>query len=328
MKLIVPLLAAATFLACGRGGVPRAEPVAGPRDTLARDTLLLIGADTAAGFHFPYYLYIPEGTVSGPQHLLVETNNTGPNDTLAAHVRGAAEQVTNASLGSSLSWGLKVPFLMPAFPRPRTAWPIYTHALDRDAVLLDTGAMQRLDRQLIAMIEDARPRLQALGYAVHDQVLLNGFSASGTFANRFTLLHPERVAAVACGGINSIAMLPVDSLNGAALDYPLGTHDAERLFSRPLDTAAFKRVPQLLYMGALDDNDAVDFDDAYARQEREVVHTAIGRAMADRWTQCRTVYVDQKVNASFRIYPGIGHATDRMIYKDVMMFFRAAMAGE
>lgn len=32
------------------------------------------------------------------------------------------------------------------------------------------------------------------------------------------------------------------------------------------------------------------------------------------------------MNASFRAYPGIGHATDRMIHKDVMMFFRAVMA--
>ena len=168
--------------------------------------------------------------------------------------------------------------------------------------------------------------MKALGYEVREKVLLNGFSASGTFANRFTLLHPERVAAVACGGINGLAILPVDSLNGAALDYPLGMHDAEQLFGAAPDTATFKRVPQLLYLGALDDNDAVLFDDAYSRHEQQVVHSAIGRPIADRWTQCRNVYVQHKVNASFRIYPGIGHATDRMIYKDVMLFFRAAMA--
>lgn len=326
MKHIGLLFAVASFVACDRGDATPTDPVTEQRDTLARDTLLLVEADTAAGFHFPYYLYIPQGTVSGAQHLLVETNNTGTNDTLAYHVRGASDQVTNASLGNSLSWGLKVPFLMPAFPRPQTAWQYYTHALDRDAALLDTGAMRRLDLQLIAMMEHARPRLKALGYEVRDKVLLNGFSASGTFANRFTLLHPERVAAVACGGINGLAILPVDSLNGAALDYPLGTHDAEQLFGAAPDTAAFKRVPQLLYLGALDDNDAVLFDDAYSRQEQQVVHSAIGRPIADRWTQCRNVYVQHKVNASFRTYPGIGHATDRMIYKDVMMFFRAAMA--
>lgn len=326
MKLFYFLFAAATNVACGRGDATPSDPVTEQRDTLTQDTLILIEADTAAGFHFPYYLYIPEGTVSGAQHLLVETNNTGTNDTLAYHVRGASEQVTNASLGNSLSWGLKVPFLMPAFPRPQTAWQYYTHALDRDVALLDTGAMRRLDLQLIAMIEHARPRLKVLGYEVRDKVLLNGFSASGTFANRFTLLHPDRVAAMACGGINGLAILPVDSLNGSALDYPLGTYDAEQLFGATLDTAAFKRVPQLLYLGALDDNDAVLFDDAYSRQEQQVVHTAIGRPIADRWTQCRNVYVQHKVNASFRTYPGIGHATDRMIYKDVMMFFRAAMA--
>lgn len=328
MKIFYFLFAALSFVACGRHDGTPTDPVADQRDTLARDTLLLVEADSTAGFNFPYYIYIPQGTLSGAQHLLVETNNTGTNDTLAYHVRGASEQVTNASLGNSLSWGLKVPFLMPAFPRPQTAWQFYTHALDRDAALLDTGAMRRLDLQLIAMIEHARPRLKALGYEVRDKVLLNGFSASGTFANRFTLLHPDRVAAMACGGINGLAILPVDSLNGIALDYPLGTHDAEQLFGAAPDTAAFKRVPQLLYLGALDDNDAVLFDDAYSREEQHVVHSAIGRPIPDRWTQCRNVYVQHKVNASFRTYPGIGHATDRMIYKDVMMFFRAAMVAE
>ena len=30
---------------------------------------------------------------------------------------------------------LKVAVLMPVFPRPKTDWQIYTHALDRDALM-------------------------------------------------------------------------------------------------------------------------------------------------------------------------------------------------
>lgn len=51
-------------------------------------------------------------------------------------------------------------------------------------------------RQLLAMVEDAGARLKMMGYSTGSQFLMVGFSASGTLANRFTLIHPDRVKAV------------------------------------------------------------------------------------------------------------------------------------
>ena len=42
-----------------------------------------------------------------------------------------------------------------------------------------------MDLQLLAMIDDVRARLKAVGLVTHEKALLTGFSASGTFTNRF-----------------------------------------------------------------------------------------------------------------------------------------------
>jgi hypothetical protein len=163
-----------------------------PGDSLKRDTLLRIEPKPGSGFNFPYYVYIPARTRLNTQlHLLVETNNSGLNDTLEFHDKEAAKAAKRNSLGSSIARRLRVPYLVPVFPRTQKEWKVYTHAIDRDAMLIKGGENKRLDLQLIAMIEDAGKVLAALGITINKKVLLNGFSASGTFANRFTCIHPD-----------------------------------------------------------------------------------------------------------------------------------------
>mgnify|MGYP001810695719 CR=1 FL=1 len=288
------------------------------------DTVLKIEAHPEMGFNFPYFLRIPKGvTHTSVTYLMVETNNSGNNDSFAHHEQETYKEIIRNSLGASLCEVLKVPFLRPVFPRPAREWWLYTHAYDKDAAHITKGPMKRLDLQLIAMTEHARGILKGYGIPVAEKVLMNGFSASGTFANRFTAIHPERVAAVACGGINGIAMLPVNKLNGKSLNYPLGTDDIKKLFGHEFDLKAYRVVPQFIYMGALDDNDAVTFDDAYSKTERATVYRLLSQKMLpDRFSRCDSIYAENKVNATFKTYSHIGHGTDRLIYSEVLAFFK------
>jgi pimeloyl-ACP methyl ester carboxylesterase len=293
----------------------------------AADTLLRIEANPAKGFNFPYFLLVPKKT---PRHaavyLLVEPNNSGfANDTLAVHERAARMAVAGprSGLGRPLAREMGLPLLMPVFPRPATQWQIYSHALDKDA-LLATGELRRLDLQLLRMVDDARQRLRSLQVNAQEQVLLNGFSASATFVNRFTLLHPDRVRAVAGGGLNGLLMLPQAQVRGAALPYPLGVADVKVLTGSRFHLRRLRAVPQFFYMGALDDNDAAAFDDAYDAAERALIYQYLGRPMQpDRWTFCQQVYRANNVNATLKTYPGIGHATDMTIFNDLKAFFQA-----
>ncbi len=290
--------------------------------------VLKVDANPTRGFHFPYFLAMPEGEGELTPVLLVEPNNTGSvDDSLAVHEKDARRLASGASIGARLAEELRTPLLVPAFPRPETRWRIYTHALDRDSLLEPEGELQRLDLQLIAMIDDARERLAKRGLDVPPEVLLNGFSASGTFANRFTALHPERVRAVTAGGVNGIPLLPESRRGGRALIYPLGVFDFEALSGRSFQREAWLRVPQLIYMGSEDTNDAVAYDDGYSDEERALVHELIGEPMQpDRWEACRAAYAESGANAVLRTYEGVGHGTNAAIHRDLVEFLRAALA--
>ena len=76
-------------------------------------------------------------------------------------------------------------------------------------------------------------------------------------------------------------------------------------------------------MGASDNNDAVEFDDAYSKEERNIVYTLMGKQLVpQRWDFVRQIYLDNKIKADFRTYPQVGHGTDLLINNDLVEFFR------
>jgi hypothetical protein len=291
-------------------------------DITANDTLIRVDAQPENGFNFPYYIFIPGGTViSKKQVLLIEPNNTGINDTLAFHDKGAMIAAQSKSLGNQMARKLKCPYLVPAFTRPAKISKTYTHAFDRDAAKIKRGKLIRIDLQLINMINNSRSQLQKVNIQLYEKVLLNGFSASGTFVNRFTAIHPEMVMATASGGINALAILPVKSIGKTKLNYPLGVNDFEDLFQRQFNLTDYRKIPQFIYLGANDTNDAVLFDDAYSNKERKTVYSVIGKNMHDRWKKCESIYKENNINATFTLYENIGHGTDRKINNEIAAFF-------
>jgi hypothetical protein len=302
-----------------------AEPGASP--TPPRGELIEVQPEPARGFHFPYLLFIPTSAAANPYgYLLVEPNNTGrPSDDAEVHHTAAVGLARDNSVGNFVARKLGVPLLVPIFPRPASNDDLYTHSLDRDTIVIEEGPLRRLDLQLLAMIADARPRLAAMGHPVESKVLMNGFSASGLFANRFTFLHPQEVAAAAYGGVNCFIMLPVPELKTHPLNFPLGLADIEKWTGHPFDRAAYQSIPQLAYMGANDTNDAVRYDDAYSDEERSLVFTLLGEKMPERWHAVQAVYESEKLPVQFKTYPGIGHGTDGKINNEVAEFFRTAI---
>lgn len=296
-----------------------------PPAPLPVDGVLIVGAAPEKGFHYPYILRIPK--TADASRLLVEPNNTGKvADDFSVHEQAALD-LSRRAVGAFVATKLRIPLLVPIFPRREKEWQIYTHMLDRDVMSLQDGPLRRLDLQLLAMIDDAQSRLHAFGRPVAKKVLLTGFSASGTFANRFTLMHPERVHAVATGGLNGLLMIPAPTLDSVALPYPLGTSDFEAVTGSRFDESAWRRVPQFIYMGAKDDNDAVQFDDGYSADEKALVVRILGEKMQpDRWQRVQELYRQAGANAMFRTYAHMGHGTDRTINEEITEFFRAAMS--
>lgn len=284
--------------------------------------IIQIEANDNKGFYTEYYLFIPD-TLNQSDHrfLLVEMNNTGfADDNHQKHI-DAAHNTVRFGQANRIAQKLGVPLLVPCFDRPETNWKMYTHALDRDTLLCNEGPLARIDEQLLAMIADARIVLADKNIQIADKILLNGFSASGSFANRFTALYPEKVAGTAAGGINSMAILPIESRNGRELIYPVGVSDLMEAAGLEFHLQAFASVPQYYYMGKDDDNDALPYDDAYSDLEREIVKEVLDEDMGIRWESCKNLYESQGIHAEFHTYQGIGHETTGEINADIVSFF-------
>lgn len=292
-----------------------------------KDSLILIKKKPKSGFQNDYILFIPKGT---PLHkktvLLVEPNNTGKiSDSISVHQKHAIDLASVSSVGNNISTELKIPLLVPIFPRPKSKPLVYTHALDRDVILEKSTDLQRLDLQLLEMIKDAKSILTSLNVDVESKVFMNGFSASATFTNRFSFLHPEIIKALAIGGFNGSLMLPQHTINGVQLNYPIGLYDFPMLFGKKCNINEFKTIPQFIYMGKLDENDAVQFDDAYDKDERKIINGNLGKSVQERYMKCQNIYKENQVNAIYKNYENVGHWTTSEVNLAVILFFHEQM---
>ena len=292
-------------------------------EVFKKDSLLIVKKNPIKGFKNDYILFIPKGTpINKKIVLLVEPNNTGKtSDSISIHEKYAIDLASVSSVGNNVSTMLKIPLLVPIFPRPSSQELIYTHALDRDVILDNSQELKRLDLQLLAMIEDTKKVLSSMNIVVDDKFFMNGFSASATFTNRFAFIHPGKIKALAIGGFNGELMLPNKKINNIKLNYPLGVNDFSKIFHKKFDENQFKSIPQFIYMGKLDDNDAVQFDDAYNDTERNIINVNLGIEVQNRYLKCQEIYKKYNVNATFTTYENVGHWTTSEMNLEVIKFF-------
>ncbi|MDP1829015.1 MAG: hypothetical protein Q8L48_37480 [Archangium sp.] len=269
-------------------------------------------AAPAKGFHWPYLLYLPKQVKSS--RLLVAPNNTGfaTDDLELLRTSGSCEVRDQAALADRLG----TPLLVPLFPRPPTKEDednLYLHALTRSSLETKLEAYRRVDLQLLAMIDDARA-----GQQLDPAVLLTGFSASGSFVNRFAVLHPERVKAVACGSPGGWPLAPASDLT-----WPVGVGDVEQLTGRAVDLAALKKVAWFFFLGGDDLNDAVPKRDSFSLADEEVIFRRFGKTPVSRWKAAERLYRTAGLAARFKLYPRVAHQVSPEMEKDLALFFEA-----
>jgi pimeloyl-ACP methyl ester carboxylesterase len=263
-----------------------------------------IPANSQRGFQWPYYLYVPT-RIKTPTVLLVEPNNTGiTSDDPAVHDAAASSLINFYKVWAD---DLGSPFLVPTFPRPDTNWKVYTQALDRDTLTTTLPNLVRIDLQLIAMIDDARTRLASKGLNVGAKVWMIGYSASGSFTNRFALLHPDRIQAASAGSGGSYAIAPVSTWKGKTLRYPVGVADLQQLVGKPFDAASFSKMPMQIYIGDQDLDDAVDYGDGYDEEEAALIREVFGGPNFLRYPASEAAYNSVGSYCQFVILPGATH---------------------
>lgn len=286
--------------------------------------VLQIPATPSAGFRWPYLLYLPEKPNAG--HLLVAPNNTGflSEDVALLHASATCTVHEQAKLADALG----TPVLVPLFPRPTAtgdAEDLYLHALTRGALEAQRIDLKRVDLQLLAMVKDARARLAARGVEAKGKLLLTGFSASGSFVNRFAVLHPEAVLAVASASPGGWPLAPVAQLDGEPLPYPVGLSGLDGLIGSTPSVDALRQVRWLFLLGAQDDNDAVPHRDSFSAADQALIFRRFGKTPVRRWKKAEALYRSAGLNARFRLYPRTGHEVSDAMQADTLRFFQDAL---
>ena len=262
------------------------------------------------GYHADFYLYTSQNAKRAAREgkkvtLLVQPNNSGTNsDDPKVHRRDAW---WTGFERYKIADELGVALLIPAFIRPGGDWQIYTHALDRDSLITKRIDLRRIDLQLIAMIDYARAKLAESGIQTDAKILIQGFSASGMFANRFAILHPDRVKAATIGAPGGWPIAPIANFEEKELSYPVGVADLESLTGISFDSSAYNAIPQLIYMGSLDDNDSLDFTDGWDETDAKLVDALFGTDPLSRWEDAKSIYLAEGANAQFLLIDGVGH---------------------
>ena len=279
----------------------------------------LVQVPKGNSFNFEYILFIPEN-VQRETTLIIEGSNTGEG------AKGTLEEAYKVMLKNGLHPDLPIykiandlglPVLYPLFPRVHNGEePIYNHMLSSNSLDSNTKKIKelglvRVDLQLIEMFKDAKERLKEDNIFIDDKFIIDGFSASSKFANRFTLLHPELVKLCVGGAVSGVLTLPLKELDGEKLLYPVGLGDFDT------DVEEFKKVRQFYYMGSEDiNNDPFEMTEdgeprnhgIIKKDELVQMNKIFGKHLInERWEKSKELYNQLGVNAVFKTYQGEGH---------------------
>ena len=161
----------------------------------------------------PYLLFIPE-KLDESRRLIVESSNCESNerDRVLKQAVGPLKECYQIFNGSSIKGG--VPVMVPLIPSTGPSTPYYQQ-LSPD--MFYEREYQDIPGKTDRCIDDALNKIEEKrGVKLDKKVFMKGYSASGEFAQRFALFHPERIDTLCVGGASGSMPLPVDTL-----EYPL-----------------------------------------------------------------------------------------------------------
>ncbi len=284
--------------------------------------IISVPANPKAGFEWGYLLYIPRS---------IDTSKTLPilftmNDSGSFNSVEELEQATRKRFGRGnedyIAYEVGVPMVLPLINR--TKGEVNAHDYNRAVFVLREGPLKRLDLQVLAMIKDARKRLKEKGIHTQRKFLVNGFSSAGSFGGKLALMHPEEILAVVNGG-EHYATLPLESLEGIPLIYPIGVYDFQEYLGKKFNKKAWLKIPMLVTNGEDDYNDPLPYSDVYGEEDRALTLKIYGEGtVQDRLQRVGEMITKYAPNIQWHVYPHVDHAP---IHEDIITFLKVHLNG-
>lgn len=257
----------------------------------------------------PFVLITPS-TLKTSQTLVMESNNLETNNlqNLLRQAFGVGKDLNDILKGSN-------PILIPILPSKLSSAPYYQQL---SAKCFQNG--ERLDLNVVEAISEAKEIMKnQYNVNLNDKIFLNGYSSSGCFAQRFSLIHPELIDTACIGGASG--SIPIPNLD---LDYPLGIKNYEELFGKKFDIEEYKKITFHYYVGDLECetkfSDRTDekgnlapmhdmsyFDRSIPAYVGEAYRKSLGQDMFERAKNIVELLRNNGINISHTIIPNTAH---------------------
>lgn len=272
-------------------------------------------ANVEKGINIPSIIIVPQRDIISNQ-IVLEVNNCDTSDLSEMLVDGA-------TIGQHLIDITRenyAPMVIPLLPAMNEKG-VYFQQLSKECFELpDTDKYYRIDEQVIHIINEAKTILESkFGIKSSDKIFLNGYSSSGVFAQRFSLIHPEIIETACIGG--AIGSIPVPSRD---IGYPIGIEDFEKLFGKKFDIDSYSKIKFKYYVGELEtamkahtrvDDDGMPapmhdmsyFDKSVPTEIGQKQRNILGKDMFARANKTIEMLKKQGIDIDLTIIPGRSH---------------------
>ncbi len=299
---------------------PSASPTITSTPIHATSVINFHRADEEIPYH--WYSYVSSGlSKTEPVYILVTGIRAELSDDYDGTVNIAKGEIQDRRFLAQREGYI---LLVPHIPRPATNH-IYVPAFAREVFLKSTNELfQRPDLKITLMIDQLTAELRQDGYDVQDKVFLEGFSIGGMFAQRYAILHPERVQAISAGAPGGALTLPESSFDGTEINWPAGLGDFEILTGYSFNAEAYSQIPQFIYVGENDMNTTLAWaGELWQASQIDFIESNFGNTPAEIVENQCTYLQGIGYNITYKIYPNVEHRQIDEAWDDLLLFFEA-----
>jgi pimeloyl-ACP methyl ester carboxylesterase len=268
---------------------------------------------------YDWFSYVP-GTVSKSSLSYIWVTAEGGNVDYNANSTAVRSMIeANVQMAESNRFVL----LFASIPRVDE---IYAVAFDKQTFAGTTDPFsQRPDLKVNQMIDKLLSELGQAGYNPHPKVFVEGYSNGGMFAQRYSLLHPERAQAVAGGQCGGFLTFPESAYNTTVMDWAIGINDVDALTGSAFNQDAFKNVPHFIYIGDQDNNNShflhPNPEGFWSQDQIDFINNIFGDSDPVRLENQCNYLVNAGYDFEFKVYPNVGHVITNQMRIDVILFF-------
>lgn len=198
--------------------------------------------DKENGINILSIVLVPEVENMNNQ-IVLETNNLETNN-VEALLEQAAQTAYKLSF---LTKEYPAPIVVPIIPSQKDE--LYYQQLSKECFEIDQeDEKYRIDNQIVNIIEKNKNELSKKhSIDIEEKVFLNGYSSSGVFAQRFSMLHPDKVDTLCVGGASGTIPIPTTTLS-----YPIGIENYDKLTGEEFNLKEYLNIKFRYYVGELE----------------------------------------------------------------------------